>query len=113
MSTEPRKGCWAGEAHPAPTPRNPAPHPTHAPNNDNHPTALPLLSSSQIKCGDQFADGAVSTFNACAISQKQCVPQRVDEGVFPVPPDCAVDNKFDLDAFQGRWCARRRGGPVG
>lgn len=24
-------------------------------------------------------------------------------GVFPVPPDCAIDATFDLNAFQGRW----------
>jgi hypothetical protein len=31
------------------------------------------------------------------------VPQRLDEGLYPVPPDCALDEKFDLGAFTGRW----------
>lgn len=57
----------------------------------------------QIKCGDLYEDGAVQTFNACAVSEKKCVPQRVDEGVYPVPPDCARDKNFDLNAFTGRW----------
>lgn len=34
----------------------------------------------QIKCGDKYADKAVETFTACAISEQKCVPQRVDEG---------------------------------
>ena len=57
----------------------------------------------QIKCGDRYEDGAVQAFNACAVSAKQCVPQRVDEGVWPVPPECALDANFDLNKFQGRW----------
>ena len=31
------------------------------------------------------------------------MPQRVDEGVWPVPPDCALDTAFDLTKFTGRW----------
>lgn len=23
--------------------------------------------------------------------------------LYPVPPDCSLDNGFDLSAFQGRW----------
>ena len=41
-------------------------------------------AAPQIKCGDLYEDGAVQTFNACAVSDKKCVPQRVDEGVYPV-----------------------------
>jgi hypothetical protein len=45
----------------------------------------------------------VDTFNACAVSDKKCVPQRADEGLYPIPPDCALDTSFDLSNFQGRW----------
>ncbi|WPT17766.1 Violaxanthin de-epoxidase [Picochlorum sp. SENEW3] len=57
----------------------------------------------QIKCGDKYQDAAIDTFNKCAVSEKKCVPQRVDEGVYPIPPDCALDSAFDLSMFQGRW----------
>ena len=60
-------------------------------------------TACQIKCGDRYADNAINAFNACAVSEKKCVPQKVDEGLFPVPPDCALDRTFDLSAFQGRW----------
>lgn len=63
----------------------------------------PDETSCQIKCGDKYTSGAIDTFNSCAVSQKKCVPQRVDEGLYPVPPDCALDNTFDLNNFQGRW----------
>ena len=53
--------------------------------------------------GDKYQDAAIDTFNKCAVSEKKCVPQRVDEGVYPVPPDCALDTKFNLADFQGRW----------
>ena len=37
------------------------------------------------------------------MSDKKCVPQRVDKDAFPVPPDCAQDAGFDLAGFTGRW----------
>ena len=59
-----------------------------------------LLSSLQIRCGDLYADKAVEAFTACAVSDKKCVPQRVDESTFPEPPPTALDEKFDLSNFQ-------------
>jgi hypothetical protein len=34
---------------------------------------------------------------------QQCVPQRADEGLYPVPCPDALDTSFDLNAFSGRW----------
>ena len=59
--------------------------------------------TAQIRCGDKYDDKAVQTFNACAVTAKKCVPQRIDEGAWPVPPDCALDTAFDLSKFTGRW----------
>ena len=58
------------------------------------------VAVSQIRCGDLYADKAVEAFTACAVSDKKCVPQRVDETSYPVPPDCALDKSFDLNNFQ-------------
>lgn len=63
----------------------------------------PDETECQIKCGDRYQDKAIDVFNTCAVSEKKCVPQKVDEGLYPVPPDCALDTKFDLSKFQGRW----------
>jgi violaxanthin de-epoxidase len=63
----------------------------------------PDETECQIKCGDLYEDKAVQTFNACAVSEKKCVPQRVDKDKYPVPPDCARDKNFDLNMFTGRW----------
>jgi violaxanthin de-epoxidase len=52
-------------------------------------------TACQIKCGDKYQDAAIDTFNKCAVSEKKCVPQRVDEGLYPVPPDCSLDRNFD------------------
>merc|ERR1719421_1793631 len=32
----------------------------------------------QINCGDKFTNDVVGQFTACAVSDKQCVPQRAD-----------------------------------
>ncbi len=54
----------------------------------------------QIRCGDLYADKAVEAFTACAVSDKKCVPQRVDADAFPVPKDDALDQSFDVNNFQ-------------
>lgn len=57
----------------------------------------------QIKCGDLFDDETVGKFNACALSQKKCVPQKPDEGLFPVPSNDALVSSFSPNEFNGRW----------
>lgn len=63
----------------------------------------PDETGCQIKCGDQYGDAAIDTFNTCALSEQKCVPQRADEGLFPVPSDDKLDPNFDLSGFTGRW----------
>lgn len=60
-------------------------------------------TACQIRCGDRYQDAAVDVFNSCAVSAQKCVPQRVDEDLYPIPPDDVLDKKFNLSAFQGRW----------
>jgi len=55
----------------------------------------------QIKCGDQFENAVVGDFNKCAVSQMACVPQREDDGSYPVPRDGAVVRKFPVEFFEG------------
>jgi len=57
----------------------------------------------QVRCGDLFEDKVVGEFNACAVSQKQCVPRRQDDGSYPVPPAAALVTRFDTTNFEGRW----------
>ena len=54
----------------------------------------------QIRCGDLYADKAIESFTACAVSDKKCVPQRVDIDKFPIPKDQYLDEDFDLNKFQ-------------
>ena len=54
----------------------------------------------QIRCGDLYSDKAVSTFNSCAVSDKKCVPQRVDESAYPVPKDEVLVKSFPLNEFE-------------
>ena len=53
----------------------------------------------QIRCGDLYNAQAIQTFNACAVSDKKCVPQRVDQK-FKVPKEEDLDKSFDLNMFQ-------------
>ena len=57
----------------------------------------------EIKCGDIFENEVVGVFNACAVSQKKCVPQKQDEGLFPIPAKESLVKKFDTSIWNGRW----------
>lgn len=57
----------------------------------------------QIGCGDLFENEVVGQFNACALSKKQCVPRKEDDGTYPVPPDSALVSSFDMNTFKGKW----------
>ena len=63
----------------------------------------PDETGCQIKCGDIFENEVVGDFNKCAVSDMTCVPQKQDDGSYPVPkPELLVD-KFDTSLFNGRW----------
>lgn len=55
----------------------------------------------QIKCGDLFENSVVGEFNKCAVSQMSCVPQRKDDGSYPVPSSENVVKKFPVSFFDG------------
>ena len=55
----------------------------------------------QIKCGDTFENEVVTKFNTCAVSDKKCVPQKQDEGLYPVPANLVTS--FDTSIWNGRW----------
>jgi len=56
----------------------------------------------QIKCGDIFENDVVGEFNKCALSEKSCVPKKMDDGSYPVPSPEKLVSKFDASFFDGR-----------
>ena len=60
-------------------------------------------SICQINCGDKFTDNVVEAFTKCAVSEQHCVPQRGDDGSWPVPKNEALVTKFDPETFVGNW----------
>jgi violaxanthin de-epoxidase len=63
----------------------------------------PDEAECQIKCGDSFENEVVGTFNACAVSAKKCVPQKQDDGSYPLPAPESMVKKFDTTMWNGRW----------
>mmetsp|Transcript_5103 Transcript_5103/g.14822 ORF Transcript_5103/g.14822 Transcript_5103/m.14822 type:complete len:452 (-) Transcript_5103:239-1594(-) len=57
----------------------------------------------QIKCGDLFENSVVGEFNKCVVSEMACVPQKPDEGLYPVPAPEALVPKFDTKLWNGKW----------
>jgi len=45
----------------------------------------------------------VGDFNKCAVSDMTCVPQRPDDGSYPIPPKEKLVKTFDTKLFNGRW----------
>jgi len=56
----------------------------------------------QIKCGDLFENEVVGVFNACAVSQKKCVPQKQNEGLWPLPAKESMVKSFDTRIWNGK-----------
>lgn len=57
----------------------------------------------QIKCGDLFENEVVGEFNKCVVSDMGCVPQKPDEGLYPVPTPETLVEKFDTKLWNGKW----------
>jgi len=63
----------------------------------------PDEADCQIRCGDAFSNDVVADFTKCAVSDKNCVPQREDDGSWPVPQSTALVKEFSTDFFEGPW----------
>jgi len=57
----------------------------------------------QIRCGDAFSNDVVADFTKCAVSDKNCVPQRGDDGSWPVPKEETLVSEFSTSFFEGPW----------
>lgn len=60
-------------------------------------------SGCQIECGNIFENDVVGEFNKCAVSDMTCVPQKADDGSYPVPAPEKLVPKLDTKMFNGRW----------
>jgi len=63
----------------------------------------PDESTCQITCGDKFTNDVVGDFTKCAVSDKKCVPQRQDDGSYPVPKTEALVENFEPKKWTGPW----------
>lgn len=57
----------------------------------------------QVECGNTFENDVVGEFNKCAVSDMSCVPQKADDGSYPVPSKDVLVQKFDTKLWNGRW----------
>ncbi|QDZ17668.1 violaxanthin deepoxidase [Chloropicon primus] len=57
----------------------------------------------QIKCGDLYNDKAIAAFNTCAVTNKSCVPQKMDNGMYMEPSRDVLVPEFDTRSMEGRW----------
>lgn len=57
----------------------------------------------QIACGDKFANSVTEQFTKAAVSDSKCVPQRPDDGSWPVPKTSALVDTFKTSDLAGDW----------
>mmetsp|Transcript_76069 Transcript_76069/g.126793 ORF Transcript_76069/g.126793 Transcript_76069/m.126793 type:complete len:397 (-) Transcript_76069:328-1518(-) len=60
-------------------------------------------ATCQIKCGDEFAGPVVEDFTKAAVSDTKCVPQRSNDGSWPVPKSSALVKKLSATDLEGEW----------
>jgi violaxanthin de-epoxidase len=63
----------------------------------------PDEGNCQIRCGDEFSNDVVGEFTKCAVTTKKCVPQRQDDGSWPVPKNEALVAEFSPSKYTGSW----------
>jgi len=63
----------------------------------------PDEATCQIGCGDKFANQVTEAFTKAAVTDKKCVPQRPDDGSWPVPKDETLVPKFETTVLEGDW----------
>ena len=63
----------------------------------------PDEAGCQVDCGNLFENDVVGEFNKCAVSDMTCVPQKADDGSYPVPTKEKLVPSFDTKLFNGRW----------
>ena len=63
----------------------------------------PDESGCQIECGNVFENEVVGEFNKCAVSDMTCVPQKADDGSYPIPSKEVLVQSFDTKLWNGRW----------
>ena len=66
-------------------------------------TNRPDEATCQIACGDKFANGVTEAFTKAAVTEQKCVPQRQDDGSWPVPADSTLVTKFSAADLDGDW----------
>jgi len=66
-------------------------------------TGRPDEGECQIACGDKFAGPVVEDFTRAAVSEQGCVPQRQDDGSWPVPKSSALVDRFSTTDIEGSW----------
>lgn len=57
----------------------------------------------QINCGDKFANSVTESFTKAAVTDTACVPQRQDDGSWPVPKTSALVPEFKPSDLAGDW----------
>jgi len=57
----------------------------------------------QIECGNFWENDVVGEFNKCAVSDMECVPQKKDDGSYPIPAKENMVSAFDTKLWNGRW----------
>eukprot|EP00816_Leptocylindrus_hargravesii_P011725 CAMPEP_0196815424 /NCGR_PEP_ID=MMETSP1362-20130617/49672_1 /TAXON_ID=163516 /ORGANISM="Leptocylindrus danicus, Strain CCMP1856" /LENGTH=489 /DNA_ID=CAMNT_0042192373 /DNA_START=8 /DNA_END=1477 /DNA_ORIENTATION=+ len=62
----------------------------------------PDESECQIECGNTFENEVVGEFNKCAVSDMDCVPQKQDDGSYPIPAKEKTVQNFDATFFEGK-----------
>ena len=63
----------------------------------------PDEAGCQVDCGNTFENDVVGEFNKCAVSDMDCVPQKPDDGSYPVPTPDKLVKSFDTNFWNGRW----------
>ena len=62
-----------------------------------HPLVWAMM---QVSCNQRYESKGTAAFQACAVTEKNCVAKKYDTDLYPPPPDSVFVRNFDTTKYK-------------
>ena len=57
----------------------------------------------QVSCNQRYESKGTAAFQACAVTEQNCVAKKYDEDLYPAPPKSVLVSDFDTTKYKVRF----------
>lgn len=54
----------------------------------------------QVSCNQRYESKGTAAFQACAVTEQNCVAKKYDEDLYPTPPKSVLVSEFDTTKYK-------------